>query len=487
MTNKLTILIFFLVLPTFLFGQADAGEDKAYCNGEAIEIGTPGNSTDCYRWQPTNGLDDPNSPMPMANPSSTTTYTLTVTKENFTSRTTDDVTVKVNEAKVELEVEEMLTECMEDRILTYTATAEGFNVDDGEPIKFTFHYERSDGSKWESEQWSLDLTVDDTVMASKVLDGDSDHKFTTPIFVIAEKDDCMATSATLDITVYELWIEYVQHNAANPWKAIVGKQFNYSAIASADCKNWDWDMKDGAPQQWNPAGGNAKSGKMTIPNGDLPRTNTPFGDTFGTVSVFCEDGEGNKHSFESTNMNPPQKVKVFYDATASTNPVSNDLNWFVYYKSNYGNNAIIFGCDSNGRSFSSAGGGDGSVRVCNETYAGDMYITTTTMAGQLTATGWSAITRHYANFVGVVDHERQHANNEIVSGPPLDVDGDFLPSAFETSTSNTNPNQKYSARGVLVGVSWDDGEVYAGGPIEQRGITRADTSQDWAQPGTNWP
>lgn len=253
MIVKSKVIFFLIAIPLYSLGQADAGEDKTICNGGSIEIGTSGNSNDCYSWQPTTGLDDPNSPMPMANPSSSIKYTLTVTKEDFTSRTTDDVTVKVG--KVKLEVEEMLKECMEGRILTYTATAEGFNIDDGNPIKFTFHYQRPDGTKWESEQWSLDLKVDDTVIASKVVDGDNDHKFTVPIFVTAEKDDCKATSKTLDITVYELWIEYIRHDTANPWKAIVGKQFNYSAIASSDCKNWDWDMEDGFPDQWNPAGG----------------------------------------------------------------------------------------------------------------------------------------------------------------------------------------------------------------------------------------
>jgi hypothetical protein len=37
----------------------------------------------------------------------------------------------------------------------------------------------------------------------------------------------------------------------------------------------------------------------------------------------------------------------------------------------------------------------------------------------------------------------------------------------------------------LIGSTWDDGEVYAGGPIEQQGIQNADTSHDWANPGTN--
>lgn len=105
--------------------------------------------------------------------------------------------------------------------------------------------------------------------------------------------------------------------------------------------------------------------------------------------------------------------------------------------------------------------------------------------GQLEATGWSQTFYYYKYFIGVLAHERQHANNEITSGPPNDRDLDYLPNDFETGTSHTNPDYKYSARGSLVGDRWDDGEVYAGGPVEQAGITGADTSQDWADLGTN--
>jgi hypothetical protein len=85
----------------------------------------------------------------------------------------------------------------------------------------------------------------------------------------------------------------------------------------------------------------------------------------------------------------------------------------------------------------------------------------------------------------VLAHERHHANNETTAGPPTDSDGDLLAGTYETATTQTDPNDKYSARGVLIGSTWDDGEVYAGGPIEQQGIQNADTSHDWANPGTN--
>jgi hypothetical protein len=39
----------------------------------------------------------------------------------------------------------------------------------------------------------------------------------------------------------------------------------------------------------------------------------------------------------------------------------------------------------------------------------------------------------------------------------------------------------------MLDMDFPDREVYAGGPVEEAGINSADTTQDWAQPGTNWP
>lgn len=93
-----------------------------------------------------------------------------------------------------------------------------------------------------------------------------------------------------------------------------------------------------------------------------------------------------------------------------------------------------------------------------------------------------------ANFLGVLAHERQHANSEITTGPPADRDNDFLGNGFETGTSQTDPDEPCSAVDGVPGFAcppFDDGEVYAGGPVEQAGITGAVTSQDWADPGSN--
>lgn len=56
---------------------ADAGSDIDACSVEEVQL--QGSGGEFYSWAPAESLDDPTSPTPIANPSETTTYTLTVT------------------------------------------------------------------------------------------------------------------------------------------------------------------------------------------------------------------------------------------------------------------------------------------------------------------------------------------------------------------------------------------------------------------------
>lgn len=86
---------------------ADAGPDVvASCAGKPVRIGTlppAGLSGVTYSWSPAAGLDDPTVAQPLATPSDTTVYTLTMTipvSGGGTCTTTDDVTVNVIAAPV---------------------------------------------------------------------------------------------------------------------------------------------------------------------------------------------------------------------------------------------------------------------------------------------------------------------------------------------------------------------------------------------------
>jgi autotransporter-associated beta strand protein len=79
---------------------ADAGVDKVICNGGSTAIGgsptaSGGTGPYTYLWSPATGLDDATAANPMASPTSTTIYTVTVT-DAISSVDSDSVQVTVN-------------------------------------------------------------------------------------------------------------------------------------------------------------------------------------------------------------------------------------------------------------------------------------------------------------------------------------------------------------------------------------------------------
>ena len=71
---------------------ANAGNDASYCTGGSTQLNAAGGGT--YSWSPATGLSATNISNPVASPSATTTYTVTVS--NGTCSATDAVIVNVN-------------------------------------------------------------------------------------------------------------------------------------------------------------------------------------------------------------------------------------------------------------------------------------------------------------------------------------------------------------------------------------------------------
>ena len=55
---------------------AFAGLDAAFCAGGSVQLSATGGTT--FTWSPSTGLSNPNIGNPVANPTSTTTYVVTV-------------------------------------------------------------------------------------------------------------------------------------------------------------------------------------------------------------------------------------------------------------------------------------------------------------------------------------------------------------------------------------------------------------------------
>lgn len=270
---------------------------------------------------------------------------VTVTKNALSCSDQKPLTITPSTVSLEAEPDPSgnpTTECMEGRHLTFTALASGFvSTYPGNHIGFEFHFTRTGTVVYD---WSLDLIDDHIARADDVPDGDPDHYFDSPIYArVFDNFGHQATSGTLNVRVYELWIDYFRDASANKeWKVCLGDDIEYRAIASSDCTNWSWDMPEGWPDAWNPTGGNSKQGSsMRIPYTDLARaSNSCFGETdgeepYGKVTVSCEDGEGHNHSFSSTSMAPPRKAKVFFPPYLNVNGGAPSQAappcWFVFW------------------------------------------------------------------------------------------------------------------------------------------------------------
>ncbi len=72
---------------------AFAGVDAEFCAGESVQLNATGGTT--YSWSPSTGLSADDIANPVASPTQTTTYTLTVGDQNQCSDT-DDLTITVN-------------------------------------------------------------------------------------------------------------------------------------------------------------------------------------------------------------------------------------------------------------------------------------------------------------------------------------------------------------------------------------------------------
>lgn len=76
---------------------ANAGLDVTLCNNENSVIGTSGVAGYVYSWLPVDGLNDPNIPQPIASPTNTTTYTLSVSDQaNLCTSVNDNMVYTVN-------------------------------------------------------------------------------------------------------------------------------------------------------------------------------------------------------------------------------------------------------------------------------------------------------------------------------------------------------------------------------------------------------
>ncbi|MDD5571868.1 MAG: hypothetical protein PHD97_12030 [Bacteroidales bacterium] len=90
--------------------EAEAGKDTIICNGDSVQLGTQGVAGVIYKWQTSEWLSDENVSNPIAKPTATTKFYLTVTDSLTvcgTFVTTDSVTVTIAPEPCDISVREL--------------------------------------------------------------------------------------------------------------------------------------------------------------------------------------------------------------------------------------------------------------------------------------------------------------------------------------------------------------------------------------------
>ncbi|MGB0929466.1 MAG: hypothetical protein ACPGVB_01730 [Chitinophagales bacterium] len=507
-------ILFFVLLICHGFTASalsvDAGEDRKICkNGFAVLGGSPtvtdGQAPYTFSWRADTGGNFSNESNPSVFPNQTTIYTVVVVDANGISCV---ASVTLTTVEVRLTVEADLTSCMEDRELTFFAIAEGLDIADG-PITYEF---------WHQEQPNSNNAVEYTFFTQKKVDESGgevlftikanpdafackteldpvfwNHAYTAGDYVIATQGDFICISDVLNFDVHELSIALFADNASGKHeKVVVGKNIDYSAFASDDCKHWTWRMPDGpngfvidtcaehptlvANAAWRPTGGNARSNTglssldsgtpMVIPFSDLTVSGTSnlrvhnnwFGGTYGLVEAYCLDAEDHfYHDFH--------RVEVFFDPdldvlgqATKNNPYGNEVTnlnepcWFIFWKEGnviegiedfeYNENATYIGAygwndaDSTGNLYLTPRSDD--QMIYNHTLMWD--ITSITLTSNL---------RHINLVAATIAHEIHHQDIQVTwnwnpNTTYVHSDFDKLPNAEETLPNILGfPSQTY--------------------------------------------
>jgi len=199
---------------------ANAGADTAVCNGLSTNLNASGGVS--YSWSPATGLSNTAISNPVATPTSSTTYTVTVTDNNGCSDT-DDVIVGIYPSPT----------------VTFTS-----NINDGcEPVNVTFH----DNSSPAIQSWQWNFGDPSSGNNTSTLQNPT-HNFATPgsyniTLSVVTTNGCQGTYTLSNmVTVYP-----------NPVASFTPLPLNSSTEypitftdGSTNAVTWDWDFGDGS-------------------------------------------------------------------------------------------------------------------------------------------------------------------------------------------------------------------------------------------------
>ena len=197
---------------------ANAGADKASCNGNAVQIGAPGTSGLVYHWAPPEGLSNPDIANPFALVTTPTQYVLTVTTPTGGCITTDTVIIKADVLDSAIEL----------------LGSESFCSASGQTAVLRVH--PTDSIQWYQD----DIAIPGAHAANYNVTQTGSYKAT-----LFSNGGCILTTAIKNITVYPSPVAGFGVN--NTTQCFLSNQFNFadaSTIASGT-PEYSWEFGDG--------------------------------------------------------------------------------------------------------------------------------------------------------------------------------------------------------------------------------------------------
>jgi gliding motility-associated-like protein len=197
---------------------ANAGIDKETCDNNPIRIGAPPEPGRIYKWTPAAGLNDASIANPLASPTATTTYTLTVTNSGGGCVTQDVVNVGVD----------VLSDSLEQIGPSSYCTTSGQTV----RLRVLPH---------DAVQWYRNGAIIPGAVATDYVVTQTGAYYA----VVSSTAGCTRTTAIKQINIWESPV--IGFNTPNAAQCFVGNSFtfNNTSTISNGVLQYEWTMGDG--------------------------------------------------------------------------------------------------------------------------------------------------------------------------------------------------------------------------------------------------
>jgi gliding motility-associated-like protein len=197
---------------------SNAGNDRAFCNNQQVQIGTNSNSSYAYSWSPTIGLSNPTISNPFASPPVATNYIVTTTDINNGCKSKDTVLVTPSIIDTSLAVNGKFIYCGDETINTMLTTIPTSSI-----------------------QWYQN---------NSIVSGINSNNYTvstpgTYYAILSNNEGC--TDSTRKVDIQKFANPDAQFNLSNAAQCIINNNFQFTntSTASTNTLSYIWQFGDG--------------------------------------------------------------------------------------------------------------------------------------------------------------------------------------------------------------------------------------------------